>query len=134
MFAVLGGNPSKYIILWKHAQSAMRQGQPPRHVIGSHLCAGISAAIDVVKESCGNDEAGTAKLSKLFQETQVFTKSTFVANSFQLPNFDEVFSEVKQNGDSVLIPASNAIGIVLQHNLKREPFLDELEELLKTLV
>jgi hypothetical protein len=45
---------------------------------------------------------------------------------------DKVFREVKQDGIFVLIPASDAIGIVLQHSLTKEPSLNELEELLKT--
>jgi hypothetical protein len=67
---------------------------------------------------------------KLFQETSIFTKSTLVTNKLQRPTPDKIFREVKQGRVSVLIPASNAIGIVLRHNLTEEPSLDELEKLL----
>jgi hypothetical protein len=68
---------------------------------------------------------------KLFQETSVFRKSTLVANHLKRPTPDKVFREVKQDGEPVLIPASNAIGIVLRHSLIKEPSLEELEELVK---
>ena len=57
--------------------------------------------------------------------------STLVTNQLQRPAPDKVFREVKKGGGAVLIPASNAIGIVLRCNLTKEPTLDELEKLLK---
>jgi hypothetical protein len=132
VFAVLGGIPSRYEELWRNAKTDLQDGQPPRQVIGSHLCAEISAAIKLVKESCGNDDPATEKLMELFKETSVFTKSTLVTNKLQRPTPDKVFREVKQEGVFVLIPASNSIGIVLQHKVTKEPTLNELEELLKT--
>ncbi len=103
-------------------------------MIGTHLCAAIFAAIRLVNESCGNDDPTTAKLMKMFQETSIFTKSILVTNKLQRPAPDKVFREVKQGRVSVLIPASNAIGIVLRHHLTEEPSLDELKKLLKNKV
>ena len=131
VFAVLGGIPAKYEKLWDNSKIGLQAGQDPRQVIGTHLCAAISAAIKLVEDSCGNDGPAIAKLMKLFQETSIFTKSTLVTNKLQRPTPDKVFREVERNGVSVLIPASNAIGIVLQHGLSKKPSLTELEELLK---
>ena len=47
------------------------------------------------------------------------------------PTPDKVFREVERDGIPVLIPASNAIGIVIRHSLTKKPSLDELEELVK---
>jgi hypothetical protein len=96
------------------------------------LCAEISAAIKLVKESCGNDDPATEKLMELFKETSVFTKSTLVTNKLQRPTPDKVFREVERDDVFVLIPASNSIGIVLQHKVTKKPTLNELEQLLKT--
>jgi hypothetical protein len=131
LFAVLGGIPAKYEKLWRNSKIDLQAGRDAREVIGAHLCAAVSDAIGLVNESCGNDDTATAKLMKLFQETSIFTKSTLVTNKLQRPTPDEVFRQVERDGIAVLIPALNAIGIVLQHSLTKEPSLDELEELLK---
>jgi hypothetical protein len=131
VFAVLGGNPSRYEELWGNSKFYLHSGRDAREVIGGHLCAAIYVAIKLVNEYCGNDATATAKLIKLFQETRFFTKSTLVTNQLQRPTHDKVFREVKREGISVLVPASRAIGIVLQHGLSKEPSLNELEELLK---
>ena len=129
VFAVLGGIPSRYEKLWRTTKIDLQAGRDAREVIGYHLCAVISAAIKLVNESCGNDDIVSAKLMKLFQETSIFTKSTLVTNKLPRPTPDKVFREVKQNGVLVLAPASNAIGIVLQHGLSKEPYLNELEKM-----
>ena len=131
VFAVLSGIPSRYEELWRNSKIDLQAGRDAKEVIGTHLCASISAAIGLVNESCGNDDSATAKLMKLFQETSIFTKSTLVTNKLQRPTPDKVFRQVEQGGVLVLIPASNAIGIVLQHSLSKKPTLDELEKLLK---
>jgi hypothetical protein len=110
----------------------LKGGKNARKVILTHLRAQIGAAIKLVEESCGNDDPATRKLMKFFQESKVFTKSTLVATQLKRPTPDKVFCEVEQDSDFVLIPASNAIGIVLKHGLTKEPSLDELEALIKT--
>jgi hypothetical protein len=52
---------------------------------------------------------------------------TLVDKNLKRPTPDKVFREVKQGRVFVLIPASNAIGIVLRHNVTEEPSLTELE-------
>jgi hypothetical protein len=51
-------------------------------------------------------------------------------NNLKRPSPDKVFWEVKKDGAFVLVPASNSIGIVLQHSLLEKPSLQELEEML----
>jgi hypothetical protein len=131
VFAVLGGIPSRYEELWDNSKIDLQAGLDAKEVIGTHLCAAISAAIKLVEDSCGNDGPAIEKLMNLFQETSIFTKSTLVTNLLQRPTPDKVFREVERDGVFVLIPASNAIGIVLQHGLSKKPSLNELEKLLK---
>jgi hypothetical protein len=131
VFAVLGGIPSRYEELWRNSKIDLQAGLDAREVIGTHLCAAISAAIKLVEDSCGNDGPAIEKLMNLFQETSIFTKSILVTNHLQRPTPDKVFREVKLGRVFVLIPASNAIGIVLRHKITEEPSLNELEKLLK---
>lgn len=134
LFAVLGGVPADYEKLWRPTKIALQAGRDAREVIGTHVCAVTATAIKTINDSCGNDDRATAKLMKLFHETSIFTKSTLVTNQLQRPTPDTVFCEVERDGVFVLIPASNAIGIVLRHNLTGEPSLTELEKLLKNKV
>jgi glyceraldehyde-3-phosphate dehydrogenase/erythrose-4-phosphate dehydrogenase len=43
-----------------------------------------------------------------------------------------VLREAQRDGMFVYVPTSNAMAIVLQHRLDKEPTLNELEDLLKT--
>ena len=64
----------------------------------------------------------------------MLTMSTLLENNLVRLIPDKVFREVEQNGVPVLIPDSNAMGIVLRHHLTEELSLDELEKLLKNKV
>ncbi len=131
VFAVLGGIPSRYEELWRNAKIELEDGQPPQQVIGSHLCAEISAAIKLVKDSKTKTN-DMEEIVKLFdKEKEWILSDTLTVKKLQRPTPDKVFREVKQEGVFVLIPASNSVGIVLQNNLTKEPTLNELEELLK---
>ena len=134
VFAVLGGVPADYEELWDNVKIDLHAGRDPREVIGTRLCAVVFAAMNLVNESCGNDSPVTAQLMKLFQETSIFTKATLVTNKIQRPSPDKVFRQVEQDGVLVLIPASNAIGIVLQHSIIKKPYLPELEGLIKRIL
>ena len=131
VFAVLGGIPSHYEKLWESAQIALCQGQDARDVIGFFLCGAIYVACEVVRTS--RESADMNQIISLFDKhTMCILCYSLTDKRLQQPTPDKVFRKVEQDGNSVLIPASNAIGIVLQHNLKRKPSLNELEELLKT--
>jgi hypothetical protein len=59
---------------------------------------------------------------------------TLTVKKLQIPTPDKVFREVERDGIPVLMPASNSIGIVLEHSLKKEPSLNELEEMVRSKV
>ncbi len=48
---MFGGIPAGYEELWENAKIDLQDGQNPRQAIGTHLCAQISAAIKLVKDS-----------------------------------------------------------------------------------
>ena len=128
VFAVLGGNPADYVELWDSVETELQKtGQDPRQVIGAHLRAQVSAAIKLVKDAQDMEE-----IIKLFDKDKNCILSHLVnAKKLKRPTLDKVFREVKQGRVFVLIPASNAIGIVLRHEITEEPSLYELEELVK---
>jgi hypothetical protein len=130
VFSVLGGIPAGYEELWRNAKTDLQDGQPPQQVIGSHLCAEIYASIKLVKDSkTAEDMKGILELFD--KEKKRILSDTLTVKKLQRPTPDKVFREVEQDGIPVLIPASNSIGIVLQHSLTKEPTLNELEELVK---
>jgi hypothetical protein len=127
VFAVLGGIPAGYEELWRNAKIDLQDGQPPRQVIGTHLCAEIYAAIKLVKDAQDMDE-----IIKLFdKDKSIIPSHLLTVKKLKRPTPDKVFREVERDGAPVLISASNAIGIVLHHGLTKKPLLDELEELVK---
>jgi hypothetical protein len=131
VFAVLGGIPSRYEELWRNSKFDLQAGRDAREVIGTHLCAAVSAAIKLVNDSKkkGND---MEEIINLFDKEKMWIQSTTLTDKkLERPTPDKVFREVERDGVFVLIPASNAIGIVLQHGLSKKPSLTELEELLK---
>jgi hypothetical protein len=133
VFAVLGGIPADYQALWDYCATRLRTGRDAREVIGAFLCSTIYTAMTHVNDARAKHPA-TAQMVKLFQEKSMLTMSTLLENNLVRPIPDKVFREVEQNGVPVLIPDSNAIGIVLRHHLTEEPSLDELEKLLKKTV
>jgi hypothetical protein len=129
VFAVLGGVPSRYEELWRNSKINLKAGRDTREVIGTHLCAAISAAINLVLKS-KSESRDMKEIIKLFDvEKMSVLCDTLVDKNLKRPTPDKVFREVERDGVSVLIPASNAIGIVLQHGLSKKPSLIELEKL-----
>jgi len=133
VFAVLGGIPSRYEELWDNARIDLQEGQEARKVIGVHLCAEISAAMKIVNDS--KTIKDMKAILELFDKEMKWMRSDILADKeLKRPTPDKVFREVKQDGVFVLVPASNSIGIVLQHSLKKEPSLNELEEMVRSKV
>lgn len=50
-------------------------------------------------------------------------------DEWKCPTPDKVLREVEMEGQLVLIPSTNAIGIVLRHQLTKKPTLEKLVEL-----
>ena len=128
VFAVLGGNPADYGKLWRETQAALMNGQNAREVIGNYLCSVIYSAIDLFSDSSVEKE-----IIKLFDKKNNYIPvELLTANGLVRPTPDKIFRKVKKNRARILIPASNAVGIVLRHKLVIEPTLEELEELIKS--
>jgi hypothetical protein len=117
--------------MWRKVEDGLQDGRDTREVIGTLLCAQISAAIKLIEDSCGKKSDMEEIIKLLDKNTNSIRRKLLSLNKLQRPTPDKVFREVKQDGIFVLIPASNTIGIVLQHSLTKEPSLDELEEILK---
>jgi GTPase SAR1 family protein len=131
VFAVLGGIPAGYEELWDNARIDLQDGQEAREVLGSHLCSEISAAIKIVKDSKTKTN-DMEEIIKLFDKNKkLILSDTLTVKKLQRPTPDKVFRELEQDGVFVLVPASNAIGIVLQHSLIKEPSLNELEVMVR---
>ena len=137
VFAVLGGIPSRYEELWRNSMIDLEAGRDAREVIGAHLCAAaaaIYAAINLVIDS-KSQAVDMKEIIKLFaKDNMLIVRDTLVYKNLKRPTPDKVFREVERDGISVLIPASNAIGIVLRHSLTKKPSLIELEMLLNNKV
>jgi hypothetical protein len=75
VFAVLGGIPAKYEKLWDNSTVDLQAGRDTKEVIGAHLCAAISAAIELVNDSkkTGND---MEEIIKLFDKEKMWIQST----------------------------------------------------------
>ena len=131
VFAVLGGIPAKYEKLWYDSSIDLRARRDAREVIGTHLCAVIAAAVTLVRKS-KSESNHMNEIIELFDAKKVsILCDTLVEKKLMRPSPDKVFREVEQGSFFVLIPASNAIGIVLRHGITKKPSLTELEELLK---
>ena len=129
VFAVLGGNPADYEELWENTKTRLQIGQDPRQIIGDYLRDQIYAAANLVRKAKDNI-ADMKKIITLFDKSkESIICNTLTEKDLKRPTPDKIFREVEQQGVAVLIPASNAIGIVLQYNLKKKPTLNELEEM-----
>jgi hypothetical protein len=132
LFAVLGGIPSRFEALWIHTKIDLLDGQDPRQVIGSYLCAQISAAIKLIDNSCGKKNSDMEEIIKLLDKQTNSVRCKLLAlNNLERPDSDKIFRKAERDGVVFLVPASNAIGIVLKHGLFKKPSLDELEKLIK---
>ena len=134
LFAVLGGIPSRYLELWDNAKIDLQGGNNPRQVIGAHLCAEIYASIQVIEDSKSKSNHMEAIIKLFDKDMKWIPRKSLTVRRLQQPTPDKVFRRTKRNGISILIPTSDAICIVLQHSLEKEPSLSELEELLKNKV
>ena len=132
VFAVLGGNPSKYEKLWETTESALKNGQNARDVIGNFLLNVIRSAVRIIRNSVITYPK-VKKIIKLFDKKKNYVPTKLLEKyHLKRPTSEKVFREVPIINDWFLIPASNAIGLVLRHNLSASPTLEKLEELIKS--
>lgn len=131
MFEVLGGIPAGYYGLWGNVRLKVQSGNNPREVIGDQLCAEIYSAIKSINDS-KSATYDMEEIIKLFDNgTMCIPTQLLVDKRLKRSTPDKLFREVEKDGVPVLVPASNAIKIVLQHNLNRKPSVEELENMIK---
>ncbi|KAI3639483.1 hypothetical protein MIR68_002498 [Amoeboaphelidium protococcarum] len=130
VFAVLGGIPSNYAMLWDIVETALQNGLNARQVIGDHLCAQILAAIEIIEDSQTKDNDMKEILMLFEKKKKLIINNTLKVKELDRPTPDRVFRKVELDGAQVLVPASNAISLVLQHNITKKPTLDQLQGLI----
>ncbi|KAI3654927.1 hypothetical protein MP228_000307 [Amoeboaphelidium protococcarum] len=130
VFAVLGGIPSNYAMLWDSVETALQNGLNARQVIGDHLCAQILAAIEIIEDSQTKDNDMKEILMLFDKEKKLIVNNTLKVKELERSTPDRVFRKVELDGAQVVVPASNAISLVLQHNITKKPTLDQLQELI----
>jgi hypothetical protein len=131
LWAVLGGIPADYEKVWKKIEflRISKDSDDAKQLIGELLCDEIYSAIKVVRDAKKN--ADMKEIVKLFdKEKNEIVCELLTDKDLTRPTPDKVFHEVERNGIAILIPASNAIGIVLRNNLLQKPTLKKLEELI----
>ena len=113
--------------------SAKRQGVcDARELIGNLICEEIGSAIDIVMTSCTPTIPKTSDMDEIvevYKEEKGISLQMLEAKKFVRPAPDKVFRKIKKDGVFLLVPASNALTIVLLNNLKKEPSLTKLIEL-----
>ncbi|KAI9341955.1 hypothetical protein BDR26DRAFT_836684 [Obelidium mucronatum] len=133
LWGVLGGNPSKYQKLWDELEMQLdKEPNLPleRQVIGRLLCDEVSAAIDLVRTAKKNHPHMKKTIELFDQEKNQIEDELLEKKGLQQPAVDKVFRKVERNGIYVLIPSSNAVGIVLRYSITRRPSLEELTMLI----
>lgn len=133
LWGVLGGNPVQYQrILSILKIGPAREKENRQDGIARPLCNVIYNAIKLVQD-CQADHSGMRDIISLFKEEASghLKEKSFQNKMLQRPSSDEVFRSVEREDLPVLVPASNAIGIVLHHNLTKKPKVEELETMIK---
>jgi hypothetical protein len=135
VWAVLGGIPADYEKVWRDFERLRlsKDSIDAKQLIGELLCDEISSAIKIVEDS--KTKFNMKEIIKLFDKEQnAIIKRQLTDKDLTRPTPDKVFHEIKKDKIFMLVPASNAIGIVLHHNLSTEPTIDTLEKLVLPVV
>jgi len=128
VWGVLGGVPADYEKLDKAITRALDiDPSTVQSAIGEYLCSQVSQAIDIVKEAKGVSDMSRI-LSKMDSSSlQIVIQD--LPDEWKRPTPDKVLRKVKEDGKWVLVPSTNAIGIVLRHQITEEPTLEKLMDL-----
>ena len=127
---VLGGVPAKYEKLDKSISRALDTADPSTAVhsaIGEYLCNQVYQAIRVVKEAKGLTDMSLILSEMDLNKLEIVSQD--LPDEWKRPTHDKVLREIKKDGKSVLVPSTNAVGIVLRHQLTEEPTIEKLVEL-----
>jgi hypothetical protein len=135
MWAVLGGIPAKYEKVWRKFKR-LRQSKDSvdaKQLIGELLCDEIYSAIEIVRDA--KTKSTMTEIIDLFDKgINGIVCEQLTNKGLTRPTPDKAFHKIKKDKASMLIPASNAIGIVLRHNLSKEPTLETLAKLVLPVV
>ena len=130
VWKVLGGVPAKYEKLDKSISRALDTADPSTAVhsaIGEYLCNQVYQAIRVVKEAKGLTDMSLILSEMDLNKLEIVSQD--LPDEWKRPTHDKVLREIKKDGKSVLVPSTNAVGIVLRHQLTEEPTIEKLVEL-----
>ena len=130
VWAVLGGIPARYEKVWKKIEflSLSKDSIDAKQLIGELLCDEIYSAIKIIEDA--KTKSNMTEIIELFdKEKNGIVRHQLTAKKLIRSTPDKVFHEIERNGIATLVPASNAIGIVLCHHLLPEPTLEELEKM-----
>jgi hypothetical protein len=87
-------------------------------VIGDFLLNEIGVAIELVAET-KLAHPPMKQILEMLGTAQQLPFKALVSKNLKRPVPDTVLQKVERDGERVLVPATNAIGIVLQQNLTR---------------
>jgi hypothetical protein len=135
VWTVLGGIPRRYVALGSTLVKNAGRGThillnlDERSVIGDFLLKEIGDAIKLVDKSA-IAHPHLEEIFTLFDDSFRIPSSELRVKKLKRPEPDKVLREVKIDGELFLVPATNAIGIVMRHTLTKEPSLAKLEEMI----
>jgi hypothetical protein len=130
VWQVLGGVPARYIELGRIFSLGSIDDQTVRRIVGEYLCTTIYEAIRVIKTGRLTEPSYQTIIDHHFNTlTGEIDIKELEIHKLKRPSPDKIFREVKHDGLPVLVPASNAIRIVLCHKLEKEPTLEELSKM-----
>jgi hypothetical protein len=127
---VLGGNPQDFVRLRAHIHTREAESEQAAHIdeyIAEFTINTIYEAIQVITEA----PAANPGIVEIFKKLRAGGNELKLEDigSFQRSVPDKLFRQVKSKGCPVLIPASNALDLVIRFDLKKEPSVEELRSL-----
>ena len=124
MWGIVGGNPADYFglkTLWSESGRGDVSAVTEKFV--SEL---LGKAIKARDTSVVADER-LSNLNALFATADAVPLSVLVELKLVRPSPDKVLREVSRDNEAVLIPATEAMAVVLRHGLTKKPSMDALK-------
>jgi hypothetical protein len=129
MWGVVGGNPADYFRLddvW---------GESGRGDVSAVTAAFVSELLDKAIEVRGAAFVADERLSPLyarFASSDAVPLSTLTELKLTRPSPDKVLRKAVRGEEAVLIPATEAMAVVLRHGLTKKPSMDALKAMFPT--
>ena len=125
---LFGGVPAKYEKLDRSISSALDTDPlAVQSAIGEYLRNQVYQAVVIVNEAKINSDID--QTLELVDENFCIPVSEFVQRNLKRTTPDKVLRKVQVEGKWMLVSSTNAIGIVLCHQLTEEPTMEKLVEL-----